>query len=307
MLPTSLTDFFYQFKAFIPRKLQILLRRKLIASKIHAYSDVWPIDPNSATPPDRWSGWPDGKRFALVLSHDIETKKGLDKCLNLMRLDQEMGFRSSFNFVPERGYSTTPELRNHLEQNGFEVGVHDLKHDGKLYKSEKIFKERAQKINTYLKDWGCVGFRSGAMHHNLEWIHDLDIEYDASTFDTDPFEPQPKGMGTIFPFTVKGGPDKTPYVELPYTLSQDFTLFVIMQEKNINIWKRKLDWIVQQGGMALLTTHPDYINFDNAGCGPEEYPFEFYKEFLEYVKTEYKGEYWNALPKKMARFWKKFS
>ncbi len=97
------------------------------------------------------------------------------------------------------------------------------------------------------------------------------------------------------------------HVELPYTLSQDFTLFVIMQEKNINIWKKKLDWIVQQGGMALLTTHPDYINFDNAGCGPEEYPLEFYKEFLKYVKTEYKGEYWNALPKEMARFWKNFS
>ena len=41
------------------------------------------------------------------------------------------------------------------------------------------------------------------MYHNLDWIHDLDIYYDASTFDTDPFEPQPDGFKTIYPFTVK--------------------------------------------------------------------------------------------------------
>ena len=40
------------------------------------------------------------------------------------------------------------------------------------------------------------------MLHNLVWLRDLDILYDASTFDTDPFEPQPEGMETIFPFWV---------------------------------------------------------------------------------------------------------
>jgi hypothetical protein len=46
------------------------------------------------------------------------------------------------------------------------------------------------------------------------------------------------------------------YVELPYTLPQDFTLFTVMREKDIDIWKKKLDWIVEKGGMALLITHP---------------------------------------------------
>jgi len=41
-------------------------------------------------------------------------------------------------------------------------------------------------------------------------------------------------------------------VELPYSLPQDFSLFVIMRERNIDIWKIKLDWIVEKGGMALL-------------------------------------------------------
>ena len=186
---------------------------------------------------------------------------------------------------------------------GSDAGVHGLNHDGKLYKSRKVFQERAIKINAYLKDWGAVGFRSPAMHHNLEWLHELDIEYDASTFDTDPFEPQLDGVGTIFPFWVPGSFDGKGYVELPYTLPQDFTLFVLMREKNIDIWKRKLDWIAEHGGMALVNTHPDYMHFGAGKPGLEEYPVRYYKEFLEYVKERYEGQYWHVLPKEMARFW----
>jgi hypothetical protein len=143
------------------------------------------------------------------------------------------------------------------------------------------------------------------MHHNLDWIHELNVEYDASTFDTDPFEPQPDGVGTIFPFLVRGNSDQRAYVELPYTLPQDFTLFVLMREKDIGIWKRKLDWIVKCGGMVLLNTHPDYMNFDGKKGGMDEYPVGHYVEFLEYIKLKYEGIYWHILPREIARFWSK--
>ncbi len=85
------------------------------------------------------------------------------------------------------------------------------------------------------------------MHHNLEWIHYLNVEYDASTFDTDPFEPQPDGVGTIFPFWVQEKDNEKGYVELPYTLPQDFTLFILMKEKTTDIWEEKLNWIADNG------------------------------------------------------------
>jgi hypothetical protein len=140
------------------------------------------------------------------------------------------------------------------------------------------------------------------MQHNLDWIHDLNIEYDASTFDTDPFEPQPHGMGTIFPFFVKGTSSRKGYIGLPYTLPQDFTLFILMKEKNIDIWKKKLDWIAKNNGMALLNIHPDYMNFDNNRLRMEEYPAEYYKDFLEYINLKYSGQYWHALPKEVAQY-----
>lgn len=299
----SLLKLYYDLKSLIPRTLQILVRRGLVTWKRKSYSDIWPIDYGSGMQPEQWQGWPNDKQFALVLTHDVDTAKGQERCTQLLQLERENGFVSSFNFVP-RKYKVSSQLIRKIIEDGFEVGVHGLYHDGKYYESRETFRTRAVEINKYLKDWGAVGFRSPSMLHNLEWIHDLNIEYDASTFDTDPFEPQPDGAGTIFPFYVEDAQDRKGYIELPYTLPQDFTVYVLMKEKTIDIWKKKLDWIHEKGGMALLNTHPDYINFDGTRCAYEEYPVRLYAEFLEYVKIKYKGQFWHVLPREISSYWK---
>ena len=299
----NLNRIFYLIKPLIPRSFQLALRRYVALRKRESYNHIWPIDKAAGKKPSGWSGWPDNKRFALILTHDVDTGRGQERCRNLATLEKDLGFRSSFNFVPER-YTVSVELRHYLSNNGFEVGVHGLLHDGKLYQSREIFLKRAARINQYIAEWGAAGFRSPSMHYNLLWIHDLNIEYDASTFDTDPFEPQSDGVGTIFPFFVQGSNVQKGYVELPYTLTQDFTLFVLMKEKTINIWKQKVDWIVENGGMVLLNTHPDYMNFEGEHCGLEEYPYAFYEEFLRYIKSRYNNQYWHVLPNQIARFWK---
>lgn len=300
-----LKDIYYQVKPLLPRRLQIALRRARARIKLRTHSDVWPIDEKAATPPKNWQGWPEGKRFAFVMTHDVETKRGLDRCLDLMRIDQEFGIVSSFNFVPER-YEVPAELRDHLVSHGFEIAVQDLKHDGKLLRSRPKFLEHAKSINRYLKDWDANGFRAGAMHHNLDWFHSLDIEYDASTFDSDPFEPQPDGVGTIFPFRVApNNGTGNGYVEMPYTLPQDFTLFVILQQDSIDLWKKKLDWVASHGGMCLLITHPDYMTFNGRPRRIDEYPAENYRELLRYVKDKYPGQYWNATAREVARHYEK--
>ncbi len=264
------------------------------------HTGTWPIDPNAGKLPERWFGWPDGKKFALVLTHDVDKAKGLDKCYQLAEIEERLGFRSSFNFVPG-DYKIPAALRQYLTDRGFEIGVHGLHHKNNPFRCESIFLRQAIEINRVLKEWGAVGFRSPSMYHDLELLHHLDIEYDASTFDTDPFEPQPDGMSTIFPFWVPNKDGVKGYVELPYTLPQDFLLFIILQEQNIDIWKKKLDWIVNHGGMALLNVHPNYINF-NTKSHYEKYPVKFYEEFLEYIKSKYAGQYWHVLPREVAHF-----
>lgn len=294
---------FYLIKPLIPRKLQLFIRRKLVAKQREKYKSIWPVLYSANTKPKEWQGWPQGKNFAFVLTHDVELQGGHDKCKKLLQIEKQLGFKSSFNFVPER-YDVSAELRKYITENDFEVGVHGLKHDGKLFQNRNIFSQRAIKINKYILDWNVEGFRAPSMHHNLEWINELNITYDLSTFDTDPFEPQSDGVGTIFPFWVKGQDTNGGYVELPYTLVQDFTLFILMEEKNCNIWKEKLDWIAANGGMALVNVHPDYINFENKRVN-EEYPVALYYDFLNYVKEQYQDRYWNALAKEVAHFYKK--
>ncbi len=294
---------FYIFKPIIPRRIQLFLRRFLVKKQLKQYKDVWPILPGSHVKPENWTGWPDGKDFAIVLTHDVELRDGHDKCKQLLEVEKEFGFKSSFNFVPKR-YKVDKELREFIVSEGFEVGVHGLNHDGKLFQDKKIFSERAIKINQYLKEWNSVGFRAPAMHHNLEWIGKLDIEYDLSTFDTDPFEPQPDGVDTIFPFWVEGKDERPGYVELPYTLVQDFTLFILMKEESPAIWIDKLDWISKNGGMVLVNVHPDYLNFENKRK-LEQFPISYYSDFLKFVKENYNGKYWNELPLEVAAYYKR--
>ncbi len=220
------------------------------------------------------------------------------------RIRKDLGFRSSFNFIPEGEYRVTPELRRELARDGFEVGVHDLRHDGKLYWRPSEFSENARSINAYLKEWGARGFRSGFMLHDRECLDGLDIQYDASTFDTDPFEPQPEGVHTIFPFWVPR-PAGGGYVEMPYTLPQDSTMFFVLRETSPAIWKKKLDWIVGRGGMALINVHPDYVGFDRTKRKVSEYPVEYYSEFLQYARDKYRDDYWHALPNEVAGWYRK--
>src|SRR5258708_3158968 len=164
------------------------------------------------------------------------------------------------------------------------------------------------------------------MLHNLEWLHDLNVLYDASTFDTDPFEPQPDGVGTIFPFWVPRPKndqgriqsrlgaqrsgfddwqcdcDSPGYVELPYTLPQDSTLFLLFRERSPDIWLQKLDWVARHGGMALVNVHPDYLHFDGEPRAGNTFPAEFYADLLEYARKRYSDSFWQPLPREVAAF-----
>ena len=293
---------YYLLKPILPKSLRRALRRWRAKNRRRDFADVWPIDEKAGAVPPRWPGWPDGKRFAVVLTHDVEGTKGLERVEQLRALEVKHGFRSSFNFVPEGEYRVPDVLRRKLQQAGFEVGIHGLEHDGKLYATTASFAAKAARIREYLKDWGACGFRSPLMQHRLAWIHEIGAEYDASTFDTDPFEPEPDGVGTVFPFWVPS-PDDTGYVELPYTLVQDYTLFVVLRETDINIWKKKIDWIVERGGMVLLNTHPDYMRFGNFDNDRDEYPVSYYEELLSYLREKYEGQFWAALPREVSRYY----
>jgi len=305
MPPYSL---YYSLKPWIPWRFRHLLKSYRARWLLKSCGDVWPIKQSAGIKPDGWPGWPEGKQFSFVLTHDVESKVGLQSVRELAELEMSLGFRSTFNFVPEGEYRVPPGLRQWLTENGFEVGIHGLHHDGKLYASAELFTERAQRINRYLKEWNVEGFRSPFMHHNLRWLHLLNIAYDSSTFDTDPFEPQPDDVNTIFPYWVSlDGNGKYGYVELPYTLVQDFTLFVVLGYQTNDVWKTKLNWLVQNGGMVFFDTHPDYMAMRGEKPRSGQYPVSLYSDFLKHVRSCYEGHYWQARAKDVASWYRETS
>jgi peptidoglycan/xylan/chitin deacetylase (PgdA/CDA1 family) len=231
--------------------------------------------------------WPEGRRFALVLTHDIETGKGQRFVRTVADLEERLGFRSSFNFVAE-DYVMDQQLAAELDQRGFEVGLHGLRHDGKSFTNRKTFQAQAASINRYLAERRAIGFRSPLTHRHPEWMQALEIEYDSSFFDTDPFEPMPGGTMSIWPFFLG------PFVELPMTLAQDHTLLETSGESTPRLWLDKVAFIAQWCGMALVNTHPDYLQ------NPRYWTV--YEQFLRSL-AERRNDYWHALPREVARWW----
>ncbi|MGE5072403.1 MAG: hypothetical protein ACM3MF_03170, partial [Anaerolineae bacterium] len=149
---------YYLLKPILPRSFTKLLRR-VYSDSGHTRADIqWPLEPRFAT--FMWkvlacllqqapahalqikSLWPEGRRFALVLTHDVESKLGVGSVRRVADLEESLGFRSSFNFVPE-DYPVDGDLLEELCRRGFEVGVHGLKHDGHLFDSHSCFEEKA--------------------------------------------------------------------------------------------------------------------------------------------------------------------
>jgi peptidoglycan/xylan/chitin deacetylase (PgdA/CDA1 family) len=295
--------FYYLIKPLLPRVLTRLMRSVYNSKKENRLDLNWPIEPRFVQ--FQWEilkqvlilsekkeiffkyFWPEDKAFSFVLTHDVETAAGQQLIPILANLEESLGFRSLFNFVPER-YALDRGLMQDLCQRGFEIGIHGLKHDGKLFNSYNRFVQCGIKINQYLDEFQSVGFRSPLTLRNPAWMQMLKIDYDLSFFDTDPYEPMPGGTMSIWPFTIGH------FLELPYTLPQDYLLFNVMGETSPQIWFEKINFLEKYHGMALVIVHPDYSSVGRS--------YQIYESFLQKIKEH--GGYWNALPRDVAHWWK---
>jgi len=231
---------YYAVKPLVPRAVQIALRRRYLETQAQTTFPSWPIEPVvvntlqafkrrqlAARSAFHWIGfWPKGYHFACVITHDVEWDTGLRRAPDLLRLEQTLGFHSSWNLVPER-YPIDMSIVEDLRAHGSEIGIHGLRHDGRLFQSLSLFRTRMEKINAYARDWKAVGFRSPSTLRNADWMTEMSFVYDSSFPDTDPYEPQPGGCCTIWPYFLGK------MVELPMTMPQDHTLFEIHQMTDI--------------------------------------------------------------------------
>jgi hypothetical protein len=294
---------YYRVRPALPRSVQIALRRAFSRIQARTRFPRWPAETglhdlyerllelvaSVAGAPVPWiAPWPAGRSWALVLTHDVETSLGYEHIQLLRAVEEAAGCRSSWNLVPKRYQVEDADVAD-LQARGFEVGVHGLYHDGRDLESRTILEERLPQMQAWAERWGASGFRSPATHRHWEWMPLLGFDYDSSYPDTDPFEPQGGGCCTWLPFFNED------LVELPITLPQDHTLFVILRRPDEALWLEKTDLLRARGGMALLDTHPDYML--------EPGRLRFYERFLAHATAD--PGVWRALPSEVSAWWRR--
>jgi hypothetical protein len=296
------TRAYYRLRPALPRRLQIWLRRRFSILQARRRFPRWPLETAlqdlycflfdevralADEPVPSIAPWPNGATWTLVLTHDVETAAGYQSIHLLRDVELSAGFRSSWNLVPKR-YEVDDEVVRELLNLGFEIGVHGLYHDGRDLESRATLEERLPEIRRHAERWHAIGFRAPATQRNWELMPLLGFEYDSSYPDTDPFEPQSGGCCSVLPYFNEG------LLELPITLPQDHTLFVILGHTSEEIWLEKAAAIRAAGGMALLITHPDYMD-DPAMVA-------LYERFLVHFAAD--PTVWCALPREVSAWWR---
>jgi hypothetical protein len=235
--------------------------------------------------------WPDTALSCCIVTHDVETKAGRDFCTQLMDLDDSFGIKSAIQIVPEERYAVPQALLDCIRERGCELNVHDLNHDGNLMANRGEFLRRAIEINLHAKKFGALGFRSAVLYRNIDWYDALDISYDMSVPNVAHLDPQRGGCCTVFPFF------NGKILELPVTMAQDYSLFHILKDYSIGVWKEQISIIREKHGLMQMIVHPDYT-IDGAAR-------RVYAELLCYLsELRARGETWIALPSEVATWWR---
>ena len=235
--------------------------------------------------------WPDGAPSCAMMTHDVETTSGRDFCSTLMDIDDAFGIKSSFQVVPEERYDVTPDFLESIRVRGFEVVIHDLNHDGRLYRSRNEFLQRAAKVNAYGRKYGAHGFRAGVLYRKQLWYDALCFDYDMSVPSVAHLDPQRGGCCTVMPYFVGS------ILELPVTMTQDYTLFNVLSDYSIDLWKKQIALVMEKHGLSNFIVHPDYI-----GASRER---SVYEELLGYLATlRNERGLWIAKPGEVNRWWR---
>jgi len=300
-------DAYYLLRAFMPVRIRRHLQRAYFKDWQNLPFPRWPVDVTvdclheaflrltmRAQGRDRvpfiWF-WPEGASGCLILTHDVETAAGRDFAPALMDIDISHGFRASFQVVPEERYEVPDSFVREIRSRGFEFNIHDLNHDGRLFREKTEFLRQANRINEYVKRYNARGFRAGAMYRNQDWYDAFEFSYDMSVPNVAHLEPQRGGCCTVMPYFVGR------ILEIPLTTSQDYSIFHILNDYSIELWKKQIDLILRKNGLVSFITHPDYL-IERRSRGVYESLLAYLREFVQ------RRGLWETVPGEVDRWWR---
>jgi hypothetical protein len=299
---------YYSARPLMPVAFRKHIQRfELLKGWEHIPFPAWPVDRTVESVMDRlvalsltargvkrvpfiWF-WPDGRSSCVIMTHDVEERTGLEFCKCLMDINDEVGIKSSFQIIPEKRYECSSALLKQIRDRGFEINIHDLNHDGNLFKERDEFLRRAESINHYGREMEASGFRSGCLYRNQDWYDALNFSYDMSVPNVAHLDPERGGCCTIMPFFIGK------ILELPVTTTQDYTLFNILDDYAITLWIRQIEMIRMRNGLISFIIHPDYVRGER-----EQNIYRALLAHLSRLRSE--ANLWMTLPGEVDRWWR---
>ncbi|MFZ3200886.1 MAG: hypothetical protein WA175_07025 [Candidatus Acidiferrales bacterium] len=235
--------------------------------------------------------WPEGAPNCLIMTHDVETLAGRRFTSKLMDLDDSYGFKASFQVVPEKRYEVPDEYVREIRSRGCEFNIHDLTHDGRLFQDRTEFLRRAAKINAYARRYDAKGFRAGSMYRNQDWYDSFEFSYDMSVPNVAHLEPMRGGCCTVMPYFIGS------ILELPLTTAEDYSLFHILNDYSLDLWKQQLALLTDRNGLMSFIAHPDNLIERRARY--------VYESLLDLLRQKVDRErIWAALPGEVDQWWR---
>jgi len=204
---------------------------------------------------DGYEGRDKGQPF-LVLTHDIESREGFRWIGRVRDIEENLGYRSSWNVVPMR-YPIDKDILYNLIENGHEIGLHGLWHNSsEAFLEEGKMAGEFNKLEPLMREFSIKGYRSPAWYRTRTMFRVLSdfFVYDLSCLDNDLVCPAGNGgVGIMRPFMMRKG-----LVELPCTLPFEAPLyFGVSSRALVDYWRPKIDFIRKTGRMLLVNTHPE--------------------------------------------------
>ncbi len=289
---------YYAIRPIIPIKLRWLLQKN-VAERIDGFSSqpMWPLPEKNSLRDSRVkeNDW----KSPFVITHDIDTRFGFEHIEEVAEVEMRLGFKSSWNIVPnlyEVNESILEYLRSSGMEIGVHDWNHDgrLFSDKKIF-NERVKKINRVMRGWGAKGFraGMV-FHNDEWMQELECDYDSSY-YDTDPYQPMgggccSIWPFMLGHLVELPYTmpqdhvlfVAKAEVKVPqeyhsedyrrrenwdwirrYINDNLGIEELRNLGIKGKSKivirGVDIWKMKAEWLVEQDGMVLMITHPDYL------------------------------------------------
>ena len=261
---------------------------------------------------------PEGKKTALVLSHDVDTRESFRNSLAFAQMEAELGVRSTF-FVTTKyfldaadiGYYTPERVRwlKQVEEMGFEVSSHSVSHSNSFEEfpvgSPDVSMENYQpdqptvfgeaRVSKQLLDRDLrqetKGFRAGYLRYPSELLRVL--EESGYVFDSSVTAQYVLTNFPYFGFRRRVlGAEQSKIVVVPVTLDDSLDyLTPETQERTLAAWTEIIRANAENGAATCLLIHPTDIT----------YKLETERRLIEAHRGE---ETWIGDVGSLAHFWR---